>query len=100
MTTQRLPVTVLSGFLGAGMNSPVIPQTFAQWRHCIEVECRIPLEPVFIQQRLAQLRDLTCEDTRRFSGLYGQAHLDRVTSWFEQPEGVLEDSVHPSINQP
>ena len=71
------------------MKTPVIPQTYAQWRHCIEVECRIPLEPNFIQARLSVLRDPANDETRRFASLYGQAHACSVLAWFEQAQTAV-----------
>lgn len=61
-----------------------IPQTYTEWRHCIEVECGIPLTPAFIQARLIQLGDEQAEETLRFRRLYGDDHWRRVLSWFEQ----------------
>ena len=33
----------------------MIPQSYEQWRHCIEVECGIALTEPFVTQRLACL---------------------------------------------
>jgi hypothetical protein len=71
------------------MKTPVIPQTYDQWRHCIEVECGIPLEPNFIQARLSVLRDPANDETRRFASLYGQAHARSVLAWFEQAQTAV-----------
>jgi len=71
------------------MKSPVIPKTYAQWRHCIEVDCGIPLEPAFIQSRLSVLRDPAHDETRRFASLYGQTHARSVLAWFEQAQAAL-----------
>lgn len=66
------------------MKTPVIPQTEAQWRHCITVECGIALTRPFVEQRLAVWSDETHEETRRFDQLYGRAHRERVRQWFAQ----------------
>ena len=66
------------------MKTPVIPQTYAQWRHCIEVECGIPLTPGFIEERLAVWRNPAHDESRRFAQLYGDVHQLRVQQWFEQ----------------
>jgi hypothetical protein len=63
--------------------SGAIPVTYADWLHCIEVECRIPLTREFADARLAALRDLRCEETRRFIARYGATHHGRVVAWFE-----------------
>jgi hypothetical protein len=70
------------------MNSP-IPQNFDEWRHCITVECGIPLTPEYVQERLATWRDGSCEETRRFRKRYGDAYLQQVIGWFEQAEREL-----------
>ncbi len=71
------------------MKTPVIPQTYAQWRHCIEVECGIPLTLDYIDERLAVWRDPAQDEARRFAQLYGDDHLRHVQQWFEQARGVL-----------
>jgi len=71
------------------MKTPVIPQTYAQWRHCIEVECGIPLEPNFIQARLSVLCDPAHDETRRFASLYGQDHARSVLAWFQQAQTAV-----------
>lgn len=70
------------------MTSP-IPQTYAEWRHCIEVECGIHLTAAFIQARLAALGDVQAEETQRFRRLYGDAHWKRVLAWFERAAGEI-----------
>ncbi|MEW6037453.1 MAG: hypothetical protein AB1648_04275 [Pseudomonadota bacterium] len=60
-----------------------VPQTYSAWRHCIEVECGIPLTAAFLQARLAALRDEEAGEARRFRRLYGDAHWLRVLGWFE-----------------
>lgn len=62
----------------------VIPQTYAQWRHCITVECGLVLDPAFIGQRLLVWRNEGAQETERFRRLYGDAHWQRVIQWFEQ----------------
>jgi hypothetical protein len=66
--------------------STPIPQTYEQWRHCITVECGIPLTPSFIERRLATWRDAQGEETARFRQLYGDAHWRAVIGWFERAE--------------
>jgi hypothetical protein len=61
----------------------VIPQTYSAWRHCIEVECGIPLTPEYIASRLNVLREPAADETRRFVQRYGRVHWQRVVAWFE-----------------
>jgi hypothetical protein len=62
----------------------MIPRTYAQWRHCITVECGFPLSADFIAQRLAVWRNPQLEETQRFRRLYGDAHWQAVQRWFVQ----------------
>ena len=71
------------------MKTQVIPQTYAQWRHCIEVECGIAMTLPFIDERLKVWRDAGHDDTRRFAQLYGKDHCLRVQQWFEQARNSL-----------
>ncbi|MFN9573899.1 MAG: hypothetical protein ACK50G_00605 [bacterium] len=66
------------------MKTPVIPQTYAQWHHCITVECGITLTRSFAEERLAIWSNPGADETRRFEQLYGQDHLARVRQWFAQ----------------
>ncbi|NJN00523.1 MAG: hypothetical protein HC793_02525 [Aquincola sp.] len=69
-------------------DTPVIPATYAQWRHCIEVECGIALDARYIAERLTILRQADHPETQRFATLYGQPHWRRVVGWFEQAGGA------------
>ncbi|GAB3371990.1 hypothetical protein [Azotobacter armeniacus] len=64
--------------------TPAIPDSYASWRHCITVECGIPLTPDFIQRRLEILRNPQEQETQRFAKVYGEPHLQAVIGWFEQ----------------
>lgn len=66
------------------MKTPVIPQTYAQWRHCIEVECGMALTPAYIDERLAVWCTPSHDEARRFAQLYGEEHRLHVQQWFEQ----------------
>ncbi len=59
-------------------------RTYQDWRHCIEVQCGIPLTPTFVAQRLAELADPAHERTQKFVKTWGEAHRQRVIGWFEQ----------------
>jgi hypothetical protein len=62
----------------------MIPQTYAAWRQCIEVDCGIPLTEMFIRERIAALHDPRDFRTEQFVRCCGQPHLDRVRVWFLQ----------------
>ena len=64
-------------------------KTYDDWKHCITVLCRIPLTPVYVQERLAALRNPADYGTQKFLATWGAAHLERVIGWFEQAEGEL-----------
>lgn len=70
------------------MTTP-FPETYDQWRHCISVECGIPLTLAFITQRLDIWHDPESDETQRFRRLYGDAHWRSVVGWFEQAEREL-----------
>jgi hypothetical protein len=65
----------------------MIPQTYEEWRHCIEVDCGLSLTPAFIAERLAELSQPDHERTRQYVRLYGEPHRQRVIGWFEQALG-------------
>ena len=67
------------------MTTP-FPENYEQWRHCITVECGIPLTAEFVARRLAVWRDSDAEETKRFVKCYGDAYLGAVVGWFEQAE--------------
>ena len=71
------------------MSASIVPDTYAAWRHCIEVECRIPLTLAFVQQRLAALEDAGDFHTRQFVERWGEAHRQRVVEWFRQSREAL-----------
>ncbi len=64
----------------------VIPQTYAQWHHCITVECGIALTKTFVEQRLTTWRNSQSEESVRFRRLYGDRHWQSVIAWFERAE--------------
>lgn len=65
-------------------NSPVIPRSLEEWRHCIEVECGIALTPQYIAQRRQALARSDSEEVQQFRRLYGDRHWRAVRGWFEQ----------------
>ncbi|WP_429948506.1 hypothetical protein ACQYWY_16415 [Comamonas sediminis] len=82
----------------------MIPRTYAQWRHCITVECAIPLSADYIAQRLAVWRNAELEETQRFRRLYGDAHWQAVQRWLlqaaqEQERAAAEPPLAASAQQ-
>ena len=71
------------------MEYDVVPENYEQWRHCITVECGIPLTAEFVAQRLKVWRDETAEETARFRSLYGDTYWRAMTGWFEKAEAEL-----------
>ena len=68
----------------------IVPQDYASWRHCIEVDCGIRLTPQWIEQRIAALQDPRDSHTSRFKELWGPTHLERVLGWFQQALAELD----------
>ncbi len=62
----------------------VIPASYDQWRHCIEVLGRIRLTPTYIKERLTELQDDKHVATKEFAKLYGDDHLKRTIGWFRR----------------
>jgi hypothetical protein len=62
----------------------MIPNTYEEWRHCIQDICRIPLTPAFVEERLQALADRQQHGTAQFLRHYGPAHLNRVQTWFAE----------------
>lgn len=65
------------------------PTNYQQWRHCIEVDCGIPLTPEFVAKRLAALQNSNDAKTQAFEKLYGVDHLQMTIAWFKQAEAEL-----------
>lgn len=70
----------------SGTTTP-FPGDYAGWRHCIEVECGIPLSAGYVAQRIAVLSDPACEETKRFTRLYGVDWHRQVLAWFQRAAG-------------
>jgi hypothetical protein len=64
----------------------MIPLTYAEWLHCITVDCGIKLTNELIAERLAELRDAKSPKTIEFIRLYGLQHTQNVSRWFEQAQ--------------
>lgn len=62
----------------------MVPQTFEQWKSCIENDCKISLTKHFAHQRLNVYKDKQNLETKTFIALYGEQHLLDVIHWFEK----------------
>lgn len=62
----------------------MIPNTFNDWKNCIENNCKIKLTKEFAQQRLNVYQDRKNQETQKFIQFYGEAHLQNIINWFKQ----------------
>lgn len=62
----------------------MIPQSFEEWKICIEKKCHIPLTAAFARQRLIIYSQRELPETQRFIKLYGETHYLRVMEWFSR----------------
>ena len=67
----------------------LVLNTYEDWKHCITVDCGIPLTREYVQQRLAALHDPKDYSRERFVAVWGEEHLTRVIGWFQQAEREL-----------
>ena len=72
----------------------VIPNSYEQWRECIEVRGNIRLTPSYINERLSEMQDDKHVQTREFAKLYGNDHLQRTIAWFRRAADELSGK-HP-----
>jgi hypothetical protein len=71
------------------MDTPLIPETYEQWRHCIIELCKQPLTLVYIDVRIKALNDSHDDSTRKFVKLYGEQQRLKTLQWFEQEKNML-----------
>lgn len=64
-------------------------ETYQDWRHCIEVQCGIPLTKDYVAERIRVLSDTTCEQTDKFIKAWGEQHRQRVLKWFGRAAAEL-----------
>jgi hypothetical protein len=64
------------------MSKPFVPQSYEQWKHCIEVDCGIKLTPQYVEDRIASLEDPTDHYTTQFMKVWGPDQLANVKAWF------------------
>ena len=61
-----------------------LPISYQQWRHCIQVRCRIRLTENYVGERLAELQNTSHVKTKEFVRVYGVEHLQRTIHWFRR----------------
>jgi len=66
------------------MKTPIIPQSYEEWRHCITIDCGLELTPSFIEERIVGLQDKTEHHTQQLIRKYGAQHHQKVLAWFMQ----------------
>ena len=67
----------------------VMPESYEQWKYCIEVLGKIELTPAFVGQRLAIMEDDQHAETKKFVKLYGLDRLQRTVDWFRRADSEL-----------
>ena len=72
------------------MHQFIIPQTYAEWKHCITVICRQPITQPYIEERIKALNSTTDHMTTRFIQLYGQTQHQKTLQWFEQAKREVQ----------
>ena len=65
-------------------NETVIPETYQQWRYCIETLGGIELTTAYVNGRLTILQNGNNAESKLFAKLYGKAHLQRTVEWFHR----------------
>lgn len=76
------------------VDSSLIPLTYAQWRECITIKCRVRLTRAYLEDRIASLADPETNENRGFRRLYGEAHFEAVRRWFQK----ALDELPPQLN--
>lgn len=71
--------------------SPV-PSTYEEWKHCIEVKCKIPLTSDYVQERITALTDRSDFHTQKFLDRWGEKHHARTLAWFKKAAEELRSS--------
>lgn len=62
----------------------IVPESYAAWRHCIEVDCGLRLDIDYVNQRIAALANAADFQTQQFVRCWGEAHRQRVIGWFRR----------------
>lgn len=69
-----------------------VPNNYEEWKHCITVECDIPLTSGYVDERLKALLDKNDFHTQKFIERWGDKHHARAVEWFERAKKELAAS--------
>lgn len=58
------------------------PNSYEEWKHCITVDCGIPLTPGFISERIEALTNRNDFHTQKFIESWGVEHHAQTLGWF------------------
>jgi hypothetical protein len=61
----------------------MIAQSFEEWKHCIENDCKIKLTKEFAKKRLSVYLNRKETETQKFISLYGEQHLENIIKWLK-----------------
>lgn len=61
-----------------------IPNTYSEWRDCIEIRCQIPITASYCRERIEDLTQMKSHHATQFRKLYGAEYTQQVLSWFQQ----------------
>ena len=62
----------------------LIPSTYDEWRHCIEVKCQISLSENFCKERIKDLTEGKSRYATTFREQYGDHYTNEVVSWYQK----------------
>ena len=70
----------------------VVPNSYEAWKHCITVDCGIPLTKKFVSERIESLDDGNNFHTQQFVKSWGGAHHAQTLALFRRAKEELEAS--------
>ena len=69
-----------------------VPTTYEEWKHCITVECGIPLTIGYVKERIVALGNNKDLHTQKFLQIWGAAHHAQTLAWFQRAADELQAS--------
>ncbi len=70
----------------------LVPNSYNAWKHCITVDCGIPLTRDFISERIEALGNRNDFHTQKFIESWGVEHHAQTLSWFRRAAKELDTS--------
>ncbi len=64
----------------------MIPNTFKEWKNCIQKDCGIKLTKAFTENRLRVYENKRNPETQKFIQLYGESHLNNIIHWLKKAQ--------------